>query len=267
MFPRTATGAAGVLPAPPWHYSGELLTIEYRTDPAAVAELLPAPLELGRRRPRRGRRSSGPTGRAAATRSRSCSTRCGAQYMETFVVVRCTYQGRDVQPVRLHLGRQGLRDGARPPPGLPEEAGRAGPDPSGHRRQGRAAARAGRPLRRHAARPTVAASSTPRSRSPAPSETAGFVNGHPMLHHRRMPAIEMRRHRLAARAGDDARLRRRGRPVLRRRRRARLYDSPVEELTRLAPIEMIGGYWPPGRHELVAGGTTLWAAPNPIAGD
>src|SRR5262245_31107713 len=44
MFPRSATGSASLLPPPPWHYSGTMLTLEYRTDPAAVAELLPAPL-------------------------------------------------------------------------------------------------------------------------------------------------------------------------------------------------------------------------------
>ena len=44
MFPRSATGRSSLVPPPPWHYSGQLLTVEYRTDPAAVAELLPAPL-------------------------------------------------------------------------------------------------------------------------------------------------------------------------------------------------------------------------------
>jgi hypothetical protein len=39
FYPRTATGRASLLPAPPWHYSGDLLTVEYRTDPARVAEL------------------------------------------------------------------------------------------------------------------------------------------------------------------------------------------------------------------------------------
>ena len=43
MFPRSATGRSSLVPPPPWHYSGQMLTIEYRTDPAAVAELLPAP--------------------------------------------------------------------------------------------------------------------------------------------------------------------------------------------------------------------------------
>jgi acetoacetate decarboxylase len=46
FYPRTATGRASLLPPPPWHYSGDLQTVEYRTDPARVAELLlPPPLE------------------------------------------------------------------------------------------------------------------------------------------------------------------------------------------------------------------------------
>jgi len=43
FYPRTATGRALPLPLPPWHYSGDQLTVEYRTDPAGVAELLPEP--------------------------------------------------------------------------------------------------------------------------------------------------------------------------------------------------------------------------------
>jgi acetoacetate decarboxylase len=45
FYPRTATGRSSLLPPPPWHYSGDLLTVEYRTDPARVAELLPGPLQ------------------------------------------------------------------------------------------------------------------------------------------------------------------------------------------------------------------------------
>jgi len=44
--PRSATGAAALLPDPPWHYSGDLLTIEYRVHPDRVRELLPSPLGL-----------------------------------------------------------------------------------------------------------------------------------------------------------------------------------------------------------------------------
>ena len=28
LFPRSATGVASLLPPPPWHYSGDMLTIE-----------------------------------------------------------------------------------------------------------------------------------------------------------------------------------------------------------------------------------------------
>ncbi len=51
MFPRPATGRSSLVPPPPWHYSGTMLTIEFRTDPAAVAELLPPPLTLAEEDP------------------------------------------------------------------------------------------------------------------------------------------------------------------------------------------------------------------------
>lgn len=41
LFPKTPSGKSSLIPEPPWHYSGEMLTVEYRTDPARVAELLP----------------------------------------------------------------------------------------------------------------------------------------------------------------------------------------------------------------------------------
>ena len=34
LQPRSATGQSSLIPAPPWFYSGDVLTIEYRTDPA-----------------------------------------------------------------------------------------------------------------------------------------------------------------------------------------------------------------------------------------
>ena len=51
FYPRTATGQASLLPRP-WYYSGDLLTVEYRTEPGRVAALLPAPLRPGRTRTR-----------------------------------------------------------------------------------------------------------------------------------------------------------------------------------------------------------------------
>ena len=52
FYPRTASGQSSLIPPPPWYYSGDLLTVEYRTDPARVAELLPAPLSTGGGGPR-----------------------------------------------------------------------------------------------------------------------------------------------------------------------------------------------------------------------
>ena len=37
FYPRTTSGASSLLPNPPWYYSGDLLTVEYRTDPERVA--------------------------------------------------------------------------------------------------------------------------------------------------------------------------------------------------------------------------------------
>jgi len=41
LFPRTPSGKSSLIPPPPWHYSGEMLTVEYRTDPDRIAELIP----------------------------------------------------------------------------------------------------------------------------------------------------------------------------------------------------------------------------------
>ncbi len=93
FFPRTATGQSSIIPNPPWYYSGDLLTIEYRTDPARVAELLPAPLSLADEDP----------GAVALIWAdwQSCSGSreelldpVRSQYKEAFVVVRCSFEGK-----------------------------------------------------------------------------------------------------------------------------------------------------------------------------
>ena len=45
MPPRTPEGRSSVVPGPPWHYSGDLLTIEYRAAEGSVARWLPDPLQ------------------------------------------------------------------------------------------------------------------------------------------------------------------------------------------------------------------------------
>jgi acetoacetate decarboxylase len=44
-LPRSPEGRAGLVPAPPWHYAGDFLVLEYWADPEAVARVLPEGLE------------------------------------------------------------------------------------------------------------------------------------------------------------------------------------------------------------------------------
>jgi acetoacetate decarboxylase len=44
-LPRSPAGRASLVPAPPWHYVGDFLVIDYWADPAAVAAVLPGGLE------------------------------------------------------------------------------------------------------------------------------------------------------------------------------------------------------------------------------
>ena len=151
FYPRTATGRSSLLPAPPWHYSGDLLTVEYRTDPARVAELLPAPL------------APAPDDPGAVALIWADWQSCGDDGAELLDPVRAQYQrvlrGRAVQlrragllALRLHLGRLRLRPGPRPAPGLSQEARLDPPDPAAPVRPRGAADRARRRVRRHAGR-------------------------------------------------------------------------------------------------------------------
>ena len=40
-LPQTPTGKSSLLPPPPWHYSGEIISVDFTADPERVAELLP----------------------------------------------------------------------------------------------------------------------------------------------------------------------------------------------------------------------------------
>ncbi len=140
FYPRTATGRSSLIPPPPWYYSGDLLTVEYRTDPARVAELLPAPLAPGRRGPRRGRAD---LGRLAVLldQPRGAAGPGARQYKEAFVVVRCSFEGRTYSRCVYIWVDKDFAIGARPAPGLPEEARLDLADPAAPVRPGRAADR------------------------------------------------------------------------------------------------------------------------------
>jgi hypothetical protein len=46
-LPLTPGGTSSLAPAPPWHYVGTALAVEFTTDPAQAAAFLPAGLEAG----------------------------------------------------------------------------------------------------------------------------------------------------------------------------------------------------------------------------
>ena len=263
LYPRTPTGAGSILPSPPWHYSGEMLTIEFRTDPANVAELLPEPLALADDDP----------GAVAIIWAdwQSCSDSfeelmdpARAQYKEVFVVVRCQYEGtpysraayiwvdKDFAMARGHV--QGY------PKKMSEiwmtrpiTHGKAGPrlEPGG--RFGCTLSTFGRRIAD--ARFTITGT----------SETGGFVNGHPMLHTRQMPAIEMdgrdSLNELVTMQGFGADVG----PIYTGEAELDLFDCPTEELHRFGDVDLIAAYYRQVGTSMHAG-TTLWAGPNPMAG-
>lgn len=254
MFPRSGTGASSLVPPPPWHYSGQMLTIEFRTDPAAVAELLPEPLTLVDDDP----------GAVAVIWAdwQSCGDDFSelldpvrSQYLETFVVVRCQHADtvysrcvyiwvdKDFAMVRGHFQGYPKKFGelylTRP-----VNVGRAGPRLQPGGRFGATCAANGRRL--------IDATFI----ITGDAESAGTVNSHPMIHSRVMPSIEAdgedSLHELVTMSGRDVELGQcfRGDATI------EFHESPTEELTRLDPQEMIGGYW----REVgttFAGGTTI----------
>ena len=255
-FPRTATGRASLLPPPPWHYSGDLLTVEYRTDPSAIARLLPEGVTLAHDDEDPGAvafiwadwQSCGADGAELLDPVRS-------QYREAFVVVRCRYRDTlysrclfiwvdtDFALVRGHLQGYPKKLGSIHQT-RPVSVGRAGPRVGPGGRFGMTLAAADRRL----------AQGTVTLEAEAPS--AGFVNGHPMLHHRYLPRIELdgtdSLEEVVTMAGVDLELG----PAWRGSATLDLFDAPTEELASIAPREIIAGYYR-AVGTTFAGGTTL----------
>ena len=241
FYPCTATGQAALIPPPPWHYSGDLLTVEYRTDPARVCELLPAPLELAPDDP----------GAVAFIWADWQSCRASkeelldpvrSQYKEAFVVVRCSYQGVTYSRcVYIWVDKdfailRGMHQG------YPKKLGsihQTRPHPYG-------------PAPRVAVGATFGATVAAADRRIAEavltltheSETNGFVNSHPMAHHRVYPRIER-----GATGDAYSELISSGSssfeagPAFAGDVELRLFDAPTEEVARLEVQEIIGGYY------------------------
>jgi hypothetical protein len=254
MLPRSPRGRASIVPSPPWHYSGDVLTIEYRADPANVEALLPAGVGLAPEDPGAVAiiwadwQSCGDSGEELLDPVRS-------QYKETFVVVRCTYGGETYSRcVYIWVDKdfalaRGWFQGYPKKLGQiwmtrPVTVGRAGPrlEPGG--RFGATLAANDRRL----AEVTLTLSGE--------SETGGFVNALPMLHSRYMPHIDPSLpaplDELVTMRSLDVDLS----PVYVGEPTVSLFDAPAEELAALEPVETIAGYWRQVGATF-AGGTTL----------
>jgi acetoacetate decarboxylase len=241
MLPRTPEGRASIVPSPPWHYSGDVLTIEYRTDPANVEALLPPGVALADEDP----------GAVAIIWAdwQSCSDSLEelidpvrSQYKEAFVVVRCAYAGEIYSRcVYIWVDKdfalaRGWYQGYPKKLGQiwmtrPVTVGRAGPrlEPGG--RFGATFTANDRRL----ADVTLTLTGE--------SETGGFVNALPMLHTRFMPNIDPS---LPPPLNELVTMRSREvdlGPVYVGEATVRLHEAPAEELADLEPLETIAGYW------------------------
>jgi acetoacetate decarboxylase len=240
-YPRTATGRSSILPAPPWHYSGDLLTVEYRTDPARVAELLPPPLEPA------------PDDPGAIALIWADWQSCGddgaelldpvlAQYRECFAVARCSHRGT-VYSRCLYIWvdadfalARGLVQG------YPKKLGsvyQTRPHP-----YGRAAPRIGPGgvfAGTLAAADRRLAQAVVRLEEEAPSN--GFVNAHPMAHHRWMPSVAKGEPDSLAELIVSGSASVEAGPAWCGTAELELFESPTEELARLEVREIIGGYY------------------------
>jgi len=241
LFPKTPEGRASLIPPPPWHYSGEMLTVEYRTDPANVEALLPDGLSLC------------PDDPGAVAVIWADWQSCGddfeeivdparSQYKECFVVIRCEWNGRiwsrspyiwvdkDFALVR------GYHQGYPKKLGdiwmtRPITVGRAGPRLEIGGRFGATLSASGRRVAE--ARLTLV----------EPADSPGFVNAHPMLHNRVWPAIEsdgtQSMDELVTMGGYDGEIA----DVWKADAEIDLFNSPTEEVAALAPDEIIGGFY------------------------
>jgi acetoacetate decarboxylase len=241
MMPRSPEGRASIVPEPPWHYSGDVLTIEYRTDPSNVEALLPEGVALAEQDPGAVAiiwadwQSMSESGEELLDPVRS-------QYKECFAVVRCRYGGVTYSRcVYIWVDKdfalaRGWYQGY--PKKLasiwltrPVTVGKAGPrlEPGGVF----AATLQANDRRLADARLTLTGE----------SDTGGFVNALPMLHTRWMPNIDPSRpaslDELVTMRSRDVELG----PVWKGEAEISLYDAPAEELSALEPREMIAGYW------------------------
>ena len=241
FYPRTAGGRASLIPAPPWYYSGDLLTVEYRTDPARVAELLPAPLEPAAEDPGAVALIWADWQSCSASREELLDP-VRSQYKEAFAVVRCAYQGRTYSRcVHIWVDKdfaiaRGLHQGYPKKLGSvwqtrPHPFATAAPQLGPGAVFGATVAAGDRRLAEAVVTLT------------GESADNGFVNGHPMAHHRVLRGIEKGDGDAFAELVESGASSAQGGQAWRGDAELRLFESPTEELARLEVREMIGGYY------------------------
>lgn len=239
--PRTATGKASLLPAPPWLYSGDLLTIEYRVDPSRVAELLPGPLELAAEDPGAVAFIWADWQSCGADKAQLLDPVLG-QYKEAFVVVRCSLDGETFSRCVYIWVDSDFAIARGTHQGYPKKLGAihlTRPHPYGPAPRIAAGARFGASLAAADRRLAEAQITLVEE-----SASNGFVNSHAMAHSRVVTAIgdpELSSlDELIATASADFEG---GTPWRADVDHFALFDSPTEELDRLRPVEHIGAYY------------------------
>lgn len=240
--PLTPRGSSALVPAMPWYYSGTLTTVEYRTHPDNVRALLPDDIELAPDDP----------GAVAIIWAdwQSCSEGglelldpVRSQYLEAFVVVRCSYEGTIYSRCVAIWVTKDFAIGRGWFQGYPKKLGSVHVTRIFNRGKASPRLEPGAKLGASlAAYDHRLASAVVTLREPA--ESNGFVNGHRMLHSRFMPSIKAGQglsfDQLVTMGGTDADLGQawRGDAEL------TLGDSPWDELGSILPVdEILGGYY------------------------
>jgi acetoacetate decarboxylase len=241
FYPRTATGRASILPAPPWYYSGDLLTVEFRTQVEIVRSLLPSPLELAPEDP----------GAVAIIWAdwQSCSQSqeelwdpVRSQYRECFVVVRCSYREQTYSRcVYIWVDKdfalaRGLHQGYPKKLGSiamtrPHPYGYAAPRLEAGARFGASLAAGDRRL------------ATARCTLTHESPSNGFVNAHPMAHHRVYHDIALTDSDAFNELIESGAAAVEGGPTLAGTAELEFFESPTEELANLKVVEVLGAYY------------------------
>jgi acetoacetate decarboxylase len=241
FYPRTATGRSSLIPSPPWYYSGDLLTVEFRTDPARVAELLPEPLALTEDDP----------GAVAFIWAdwQSCSSSreelldpVRSQYKEAFVVVRCSFRGETYSRCVYIWVDKDFAIGRGIHQGYPKKLGsmwQTRPHPHAQAAPQITAGGVFGATLAAADRRLAEAVLTLRE----PSATNGFVNAHKMAHHRIVPGISAGSPDAYAELIESGSSEFEAGQAWQGDAELRLFESPTEELHRLQVEEIIGGYY------------------------